>query len=397
MLSTQFPGLPVHSNDVSLLSVAVGRLLMDDPLPFTFRDRLADLEDRLESPADRVAGLLVAIEMANFDRDNEYSRRHLAEFLANFDTYLAKAREKLLHLTTSTAIASFTSCDWLDHMEAAIAAGAGFLSYPPTFKGGYERQYRSLEAWIEWEPPDYRLYDPAQLDTVLARLEQSGIPYCIGTDQAFDHREPIALFEQGRHRAFYAYARVERSSVRQRFTRGVPFEYTPCDPSKLTGRSQIQVTRAEQKHLNFLKDCYLSKAVGAHSMGTDGFLVWLDGELAGSIIYQPSKFDPDGIYLLSDLSLSREARLSKLIAMVATSRTLIRHLEVKAMKRYTSIATTAFSKNPASMKYRGVFELTKRTPTDNGFMLQYESEVRSQTPAKLYSQWFKKHGSKARH
>ena len=146
--------------------------------------------------------------------------------------------------------------------------------------------------------------------------------------------------------------------------------------------------------MNFLKDVYLAKGI-VHSTGLVNFLVFLDGQLVGGIIYALSKYgDRHSVYLLSDVTVTGEGRLSKLVALLATSRTLVRLVEKKVMDRIGEVVTTARTKNAVSMKYRGIYELKTRRPSDipeEGNILQYHSKVREQTPQELYDDWFKRH------
>ena len=128
--------------------------------------------------------------------------------------------------------------------------------------------------------------------------------------------------------------------------------------------------------MNFLKDVYLAKGI-THTSGIANFLVLLDGQLAGGFIYARSKFGGDDLYLLSDFTLAAKSRVSKLIAMLATSEPIIRRMEVKLVQRINAVYTTAFTKKPVSMKYRGIFDLVGRKPG----MLNYASQIRRQSPA----------------
>ncbi len=72
------------------------------------------------------------------------------------------------------------------------------------------------------------------------------------------------------------------------------------------------------------------------------------------------------VYMLSDfpVSTSRYAKLSKLVIMAALSREAQLLTWRHGHGRYQSVATTAFTKRPISMKYRGVFRLLKRDQKD---------------------------------
>lgn len=62
------------------------------------------------------------------------------------------------------------------------------------------------------------------------------------------------------------------------------------------------------------------------------------------------------------------------------------------------MVTTAFTKHPNSMKYRGVFKKLSRRENDagDGYVIQYGGPLVEDTPEQIYRQWWKKHGSKNR-
>jgi hypothetical protein len=144
------------------------------------------------------------------------------------------------------------------------------------------------------------------------------------------------------------------------------------------------VATADSARLNFLKDEFLAPGI-AHASGEMNFLVYVDGMLCGGFIFSRSKFGVhDKIYLLSDFSISRERKLSKLIAMLATCHQVVRHFELRHVVRINAIQTTAFTNKPVSMKYRGIYKLANRKPG----MLNYESEIRDGTYQDVYRDWY---------
>ena len=81
------PDKPIHSNDVSLLSCALGRLAEGGQEEFTFTGELAFIEDLLkdEGPVKRAAGLLVALAIAPFaKRNNDYQDGHYRYYVERF-------------------------------------------------------------------------------------------------------------------------------------------------------------------------------------------------------------------------------------------------------------------------------------------------------------------------
>ena len=84
--------------------------------------------------------------------------------------------------------------------------------------------------------------------------------------------------------------------------------------------------------------------------------------------------------------------------MLTLSRSITGLLEKRYLWRFRAVATTAFTHNQVSMKYRGVMELKSRKPADDpklGNMINYEGAVTNDTPAAIYARWWQKHGRKA--
>ena len=93
--------------------------------------------------------------------------------------------------------------------------------------------------------------------------------------------------------------------------------------------------------------------MGARVIGTEVAKL-----IADTFLDLTGKFDPDEIYLMSDFAVASSdyPKLSKLVVMAACSKEM-QHLMQNAMSRpVRKIATTAFTQNPVSMKYRGTMQ-----------------------------------------
>ena len=119
--------------------------------------------------------------------------------------------------------------------------------------------------------------------------------------------------------------------------------------------------------------------------------------------------DTPDIYMLSDFPISptKYKRLSKLVLYAALSKESKEIAEQIYNKRVYALTTTAFSKKPVSMKYRGLFRLlakkqlkgTDDNETDmskiyygNGYMLNYGAELGQWTLAEGLDIWKSKYG-----
>lgn len=404
------PELKIHANDVSLYSCALGRYLTNDPIRITFHSRLQFIEDYLGKDAPfemRVAAVLVAQErFVRYKGDNSYCRKVWDYSIELLPDLLAKAQAKLVERAAKTQLSSFFAGDWRTHIEHAAKKGAGVCAFPPFYKGGYESQYKFLEENTDWEKAPYDLYNPKELESVLDRLDVLGVDYCILSDQIFENRRPMLEFVSGRLVPHYCYSNRSRSTIRHLSNKPEPFLYKPIDTSKLTRKTKVKVIQAEARHLNFIKDVYLAKGI-THSTGMWNYFVFLDDMLAGGVIYTTSSFGVNTasgesysasqcIRLLSDVTLSNENKLSKLISMIATSMSLIKPLQNRRLDHIEYITTTAFTNRPMSMKYRGIYELNSRRPSDDpldgyDYVLQYGSNTNELQPHQLYRIWFDKY------
>jgi hypothetical protein len=102
--------------------------------------------------------------------------------------------------------------------------------------------------------------------------------------------------------------------------------------------------------------------------------------------------DNSMIYIMSDLAVpSCEPRLAKLILYCLLSREIRELLNLKYIEDFTWACTTAFSPNPASMKYRGVFTKHKTKKVENGFLINYFAPFSNKPLTDQFKAWLKKY------
>ena len=347
-IKERHPNARIHSNDVSLLSCSLGALAKGQTFPLTFHGRLDFVEGKVSSFAERVAAVLVALEMAQYKAGNAHAVIHFRHYRQNFERYLAGAAEKLTKFLDGLDIESFTPGDFRDQVKREVETGGGIAAFPPTYKGGYERLYRFVDENVDWPAPAYRVWDPDDLEGWIAEIEGLGVRYCVIADKVLPGRAPATVYRNMTNKPVYTYAGNAASSVRRHGHRSEPFRYTPVDVKALGLEAQVKIVPATAQHMNFLKDRYLAKGI-VHVAGMMNYLVYLDGRLAGGFIFARDKGGgPDRVYLLSDFAIARGRKLSKLIAMLATCRAVIREIERKLIVRVEGIYTTAFT----TMRYR---------------------------------------------
>lgn len=400
-IAQRFPTMEITGNDVSLVSCALGSLAAGDPIDFTFTGELEWLEPLrvAADPVGRVGLLMIALNCGTYatGATNRYKAGHLSQIKDRAEPLAEAARAKIVKALDQLQLVDFQMGDFVTLALKAAEEGQGVISFPPTYRGGYERQYKFLGNNISWTAPTYDVFDPAALGGFLDRLDLIGNPWLIFSDQAIAGRDPVTEFQAGRAKPIYGYSNVSRhAALDTRRPATTPFAYEPLDLSKLGPRSRVELVPATSGQASYVKDIYLAKNI-KHAPGMANLLVYVDGMLAGLIIFALSRhqvYDPNEIYLLSDLSTSREGRISKLIARLTTSKPVISWLEGRFLRRFSYVVTTAFSKHPVSMKYRGVFDQLKRTETAGGFMLNYGKPTTGEKIETIYRWWWREHGSK---
>jgi hypothetical protein len=400
MLFSSDPGLQVHSNDVSLLSVAIGKYLRGEQLAFRFKGQLGFVEDLDLCPSERIAAIIVALNISGYavGKPNPYKAANLAHHVAKFASYISQVRKRLDDLPVLLPIASFSPCDWLDHVGRAIESGAGVLAYPPTVEGGYEKMFGFLNENVDWTPPDYRIWNPSDLPAVIEKLDRAGTPYFVYTDRPIQGRRPALECVRKGFLPVLGYSSSQRTAfLAPKSGQGESFAYRRIDPRQLSASSKVSIEVLSGAKMTFLKYVFLKKTI-LFGAGDINLAVYLDGMLAGGIVYKRDQYRPNrSIFLLSDFSTTREARIAKLIARVATSRDLIRLAEKRYVERFERVLTAVFSDNPVSMKYRGSFELLKREEVNGPagrYSLSYASEVRSESIQEAYAWWWARDGKR---
>lgn len=413
------PAAKLYSNDVSFYSCVLGGWLADEPVDFRFTGELEFLETLLEGaePIRRAAAVAFALDVTNWasGKQNPYKAAHIRELTNHAETYITALQAKLAGAFGEMRLAGFAARDWIEHMDQGLAEGATIVTFPPFYKGGYERLYKWLDAHVEWARPAYQLFDPKNLGALVDRIRDSEVPYIFISDQLLPGHEPRTLWRSPANADCWLYASSGRASLRRTEAIGKPVAYLPLDPSKLTARSEIRIERTDSSSATYIRTIYLQTGI-VPAPGKSNFFVLLDGMLAGVLSYGgPSVFTlvgPNGqttVYLMSDVATSRQMRLSKLITRLALNREILDDIAAELLRPILHVNKTAFSNHPVSMKYRGIFDLVERKdaiPPKRGFQLQYAGERLDETIGEAFGWWWKNHvepkdrnakgGSKAR-
>ncbi|MFF5968245.1 hypothetical protein ACFY64_31885 [Streptomyces collinus] len=421
-------GKNLHSCDVLMYSTAIGRYYAADPMPLVLTEQALDefpwLPETHNTPAEQLATMLLCTRLAPLMGKKE-THRYWAKMRKAYEQQWPDLHAKTVAKVTAAQevlkLASYSAEDALTWVDK-IPGGAGVVSYPPFHGAGaaFVRDFAKLEEMFEWEPPPFTIMQDPELEYLIQRITDRD-HWLLGTNEEVPE---MAEFLRGRTRTtnrgipIYVYA----NSGPMRLVE--PHQKTEAWPGPHLADEEIgdTISLAVLTGGQFaaLRSAYMNANIrpGSESLGV---AVLVDKKLVGVFAYswaptlgnwgahlpqQPT------VYMLSDfpVSTSRYAKLSKLIVMAAISREAQLLTWRHGHRRYQSLATTAFTKRPVSMKYRGVLRLLKRDQKDvlkedwakgidpndsyyaQQYQLQYGAPFSGKPLAEVLREWKKRYG-----
>lgn len=359
-------GGEIHSNDVSLYSCMLGRLLTGQRVEYQVIDPAFDwILPWMGSDLYRVSVLLVLQDMLSFEKA-EYRgnvRLHRVRmwqaYKDNFGALVEKTASGLSDLVLSKAIAptSFFAGDVFDHFRRfETDRSAVFLCWLPTYVGGYERMYKRFSQIFRWDDPIYTVIDDAARARLLEWVKRRDFVWY--DDRAVDGVEPIFEQRARRKRTVWLYSNLgmPRAYMNDRKVMPLPSVFPLADEGlEITRKSRVRVQEVPVKTVEPFKDAYLAKNV---DWGRDDFAyaVWVDDRVIGFFGVKRGLRERDAVVLNSEVALpgTRYKRLSKLIAMLAWTRETQKLIERSNELIVRKMMTSMYTDKNGSMLMRGV-------------------------------------------
>lgn len=391
--------------DVSIYSCALGAYLSGQPFRLSlqpdYAEALSWLAPSLDTQAGGVAALmlLTGFALSLKPSPNAYYARLLDGYRHQWPELHEKTVQRLESLPLR--LADFHAGDavpWLEALPEDVAC----LSFPPFFAGGYAKMWAMHDKIFSWDaPPFAELFESHRARFLKAMTERrewlliapEKLPdyefYLRGMARTTVRGVTIYLYSsQGPTRVVTPKQKtqpvtVPRLSPGQRLDPAAPIRLMPLSVG------QFQAIRAQ----------YLNPAIKV-AESNDGIGVLVGGQLVGVFAfrlgYQTPGASADTMYMLTDFAVAPTdySRLAKLVLYAARSREAQLIAERMARRRMRFVFTTAFSHNPVSMKYRGLFDLVSRKETPEGdhpYMLNYSAPLGTWTLTEAYAEWHKKH------
>lgn len=398
--------------DITIYTSALGAYLAGDRLDAAERpdcpEHLRGLLD-FSDAAHLAASVSIMLDLRQvWQCKNAWHRRVLANYRREWPRLMEKTLAKLetyrAHLTQGEGFA-YAAQDAVAFLEQQDRESAVFIA-PPTFgSADYIHQERMLAASVEWSAPAYT--EISFQDVAIYERITSFRQWMVIMERPLPEIEkllgdPVAVVHKGRKSITYAYAGhskktiVTRSYLRSRS----PGPIFPSD-KPLIGAEEPGVMLLHHEQTVRLNELFMSARVDYALAGLVLSVAFcLDKKIIGKADFVVSKVEwalPEPgrqIYQQSDLAVpsAAEPRLSKLVLMFIQTHEVLQLLRQKLPEDWRFAITTAFSRHPVSMKYRGIYKLHKRLdgPEHGGYRLNYYGELGKWSMAEAYAAWLKK-------
>lgn len=351
----------MHSNDVSLYSCAVGNYLMGKPTRIKVVDpRFYWLNKYLQTSVDIVATLLICSEYFKYvDKEPPYFKRIEAAYKTQFDRMQRETVEVVKKALGGVQIADFHAQDVINYIKEAPEECVA-ISFPPTYKGGYEKLYAKINEVFDWDIPNYVIFDDdrfAAFNELIMKKKywvtlrdydvQELRPYLRGIVQTSARSKPVYIYSncETKCRITMPHQKTEKINVKRA-------------TGELNG--ELRIMKISQGQLNTLRSEYLAKGI-IPAAASVSFGILVGDELIGAIGMSRSSFlgGWTDAYMMSDFCIrpSIYKRLAKLVLVAALSTEMKEILEQALTMEVDTIGTTVFTQKQVSMKYRGMFTI----------------------------------------
>ncbi|MCE5327877.1 MAG: hypothetical protein LLG01_15835 [Planctomycetaceae bacterium] len=351
----------IHSNDVSIYSCALGWHLAGHAQPYKVKSPEFEwLGQYMEPGPATIATLLLTGEMLKVGGENAYALRMRDEYRRCWPQLHATTVERVTKALTGLNLSYFAG-DCREFLAGADRS-AVCISFPPTYKGGYERLFKKLDAVFDWPKPSYQVFSPEDFEQ-FSQTVRSFKHWMISSDTeqpalASQHVATVQTSLRSKPVFMYSDAAPTRyAAARQQIG------HNPWAPRADEVVEPIQVVQIDAKIMNAIRSLYLSQSIIVCDAPRN-YAVLSAGRLIGAFSFAlPRGPLPCDLYLLSDFAVrpTPHKRLSKLILACAVSGEVRADLEQWLCCRIRTIGTTAFTERAVSMKYRGLFDVHSRS------------------------------------
>ncbi len=359
------PPSKIISNDVSLYSSALGAYFTDYDLGVVepIKSEWNWLKDYMVDEISTAAMMIVLLDMAPFlSVKTIYHIRMMTAYIDGFGNLHKKAVERLKARSEQLNVAEYIAGDVTEFWKQRACEGI-FLSFMPTYSGGYEKMYKAIDDLLEWKnKPKYPVMNDESKQALLDSVVELG-NYVHIDDMVRNGMNVVAVIEGGHNRPVYIHSDLEGADIevyhRSKMIRS-PFSTPLLGVDDEICGEKIELQTLTNQQFAWVRDQYLQKKI-IPADPSYRYAVVVDGKVIGLLGWTRGH-DGESYYLMCDLALPshKYKRLSKLVLNIANSVEMLKVLRQQSGRMWEVFYTTAFTDKPVSMKYRGVLELAGR-------------------------------------
>ena len=386
----------LHSNDVTLYSRCLGEFYSGKPVELTLssegKEKFPWLEKYLQSDSDKIASIMLATRLVSYDgKDNAYYLKMLNEYIKQWSILHTKTKQKVEK--NELCIKSYYNGDVINFIDD-MPLEMGFISYPPFENAGkaFVKDFAKLEQIFCFTPPEYDFFNRNSLLAFYERITQKKF-WLFGTNIKLED-ERFKKFLCGKSKTtnrgipIYVYSNTDILQIVTPNQKTVNLNIQRLMPGEEVGEN-LSLWELSNEAFQTLRSIYMNINIRP-GQATLAVGVMADKKLIGVYAFSSSPtlanwgkhIETPTLYLLSDFPVAPTDydRLAKLVLIAALSKESKLLAERLTRKRVRSLVTTAFSKNPTSMKYRGLFKLLTRKE-NNALSEKWGTEI---DPANKY-------------
>jgi hypothetical protein len=387
-------GYRVHSNDVSLYSKLISDILLgtDTPVKVRNQDLIPVFASWPETKYKKLIQVMFAVRVSKYaPQKNDFQRMFYSAYLRESGFYYESTVAKLEKGAFDFQIHSFSFCDFIEFLKNKKGTGVG-ISFPPTYKAGYEKIFEYVEESFEYERASYQLFDPKNAGAIFKDLLETDenvfysdrkwpdlTEYLVGMVNLGQGKHDVFIYSSLKKRQNYYFekdAKPVHSSISI-----MPKDY------QFTKQSVITLKLCSVDEINYFKAFYMADKVNYTTGGDYGMVFYADGKAFGFASFSVRLSTLEQMFVQSDFVVKSDTdKLSKLLIMLLRSNEVRHLLARKAGNYYEGLKTTVYTDKPVSMKYRGVFDLDRR---DKG-KLMYTCRFNELTLTENYKQWLER-------
>lgn len=271
----------ITSNDVTIYSSNIGKYFSGQSLDELCIKEEYDgecnfLRDYMNNDTEKVATMMLASDILPYSfGNNMYCKRMLKGYKEQFPRMHKDLCLRLEGMKTN--IDTFYHGDVMKMLDE-IPENCGFISFPPFFKGGYEKMWKEIENFFEYTEPEYEMFDPdvhiKEFCHKVSRLDN----FVIGTEREVPELEEFfsGTLNTGPNKIIYFYSKTDKKHyVRQnsRLTNAKPIVRIG-ENDKITDNIVVAPITLDQ--FIELRALYLSTnvtKVGTHQQAMDYFVI----------------------------------------------------------------------------------------------------------------------------